>query len=154
MDTEKYHISEFLTPLAEGGPLSDDAIEPLILELAHIIRYDPETYYKGQFYGFAWDDAWDSLMHFRPYHFNALPHLAKIVDTPVQSNHEEYVRIWALRAIGTIRGDISKILPTLLRAIGDRKMEIRQEAARTLRNCGYGYLIKRLWYSPFDWSVR
>ena len=149
MNIKRIDITEFLGKLSAGHPLDSETLESIIAEIDYILRYDPEAYYKGEKYHFAWDDAWDAMDLLAP-QCNAHPYLIKMaVNEGESSSDDQNARKWAIRAISRIDGELSEALPYLQQLQQGDNRDLRQEAKTCLRKRGYKHLVKRRWNDLF-----
>ena len=128
--------------LLSGALLTEVTAEKVIERIDSILRSEDAE--------IEWDDAWDTIDLLGCQHQKALPFLcAMAMERGACTLDDRYARVWATRAISRIGGDISQAVPALVEALHGEIRELRHEAAKTLRKCGYKHLIKRRWHELF-----
>jgi HEAT repeat protein len=80
---------------------------------------------------FEWDDAWDKLKAINPSLRSELPLLRDALSDPSPS-----VRIFALKAIARIGGDLDGVMPEVIPLLKDSEQYVRAEATKVLKRFG------------------
>jgi len=78
-----------------------------------------------------WDDAWDKLYSIDPSYRSELPLLRETLTDPSPS-----VRIFALKALARIGGDLDAAMPDVIPLLKDREQDVRAEATKVLKQFG------------------
>lgn len=80
---------------------------------------------------FEWDDAWDKLHSIGEFCRSELPLLRGALSDPSSS-----VRIFALKALARIGGDLDAAMPDVIPLLKDKEQEVRAEATKVLKQFG------------------
>jgi HEAT repeat protein len=81
--------------------------------------------------GFECDDAWDKLYSIDASYRSGLPLLREALSDPSPS-----IRIFCLKALARIGGDLDALLPDIILLLKDKDQEVRAEATKFLKKFG------------------
>jgi hypothetical protein len=157
--THTMRLVDTYRALSSGAFLSDDEAVEVIQTIDRNLRFKEATGSPDsptiEANGHEFDDAWETIALLSDRHHNVLGPLVKAAACIGKGTyHDVNARVWAIRAMQRIGRDISFAVPCLVDIVRGDNRELRQEAAGTLRKCGYGHLIKRHWNDFLDWRVR
>jgi HEAT repeat protein len=81
--------------------------------------------------GFECDDAWDRLYSIDASCRSELPLLRDALNDP-----SSFIRIFALKAITRIGGDLDALMPDVIPLLKDKEQDVRAEATKVLKQFG------------------